>query len=1089
MHLHTLKFAALGPFPGEHVIDFSALGASGLFLLEGPTGSGKSTVIDAIVFALYGNVASMSSSSNDRLHSDHASADQEPFAELTFETSQGAFRVRRTPKYERARKRGSGTTTQQSAVVLSRLISAESDDGEVVSTRVGEADAEIQRAIGLTREQFVQTVILPQGEFAAFLRADTEARSKVLQKLFGTQIYEQMQAQLVQLRAESGRAVQAAQTQAQTALELFAANVADEEFLGSAEAGLVAGGEAGGTDGPGAVGGAREAVRSDAVVGTGQGNGGFDRAAWASELVAGLDVDAATTLSRSIVDRVADRAASGESAAASARAAASTARAAVEQAEQASRTVARHEQLTLQESQLKAQSSERVRWDAELDRARRAAIAYPLMEAAAEARGRLSDAESSLAAAVGETRPTLLGVLPEWTEGGVLPERAGDGALIEWLLGEAANTELATARDSLIARAHEVDLLLAKESDIAARQAHLDRAAEQLAERTRAQLEAETLTASDASRRAELLTAIDATRPAAAALPEKRNACDEASVIREAVLGVGVAALDVARCEEALAVAGQDAASVIDVEHALRRRWVAEIAGRIASELEPGQPCPVCGAVEHPSLATTSHDAVSDLDIESAQANRAAAESAVGDARAELVGARHRLSACEARLPEGKSWDLAAAESALVAAEAELKDAIVASSTLDSLIAELASHDEAATVRAESVVQIGLECARLSAQVQAEELAVEADRQAFASVSAGEEGLGARASRLADQIAALDEVRGAVAQVVQARRSAAEREVELRKSLESNEIDDESAVRSWMIPPAGIVDLDHRVRKYDAEVSATELALGAINLPEFPPEFAGDTAPALGAAWAHAFDARRDQLVAAEETLAEVARAAHLATDSVQRAEQGLAAVVTAFNVLKRCRSEDAPIRRIASLATGSGDGDRPVTLSTYVLMRRFEDVVAAANDRLTLMSDGRYELTRTDAKEQTRGGTRRTGLGLRIIDHVTDTDREPKTLSGGETFYVSLCLALGLADVVVAEAGGLDLGTLFVDEGFGTLDPEALDLVLTQLGSLREGGRVVGIVSHVEELKTRIAERVEVRRRSDGSSTLAVRA
>ena len=138
-------------------------------------------------------------------------------------------------------------------------------------------------------------------------------------------------------------------------------------------------------------------------------------------------------------------------------------------------------------------------------------------------------------------------------------------------------------------------------------------------------------------------------------------------------------------------------------------------------------------------------------------------------------------------------------------------------------------------------------------------------------------------------------------------------------------------------------------------------------------------------------------------------------------------------------------------------------------------------------MSDGRFELVRSDEREDIRA--RRTGLAMKVVDHRVEAARDPRTLSGGETFYVSLCLALGMADVVTAEAGGIDLGTLFVDEGFGSLDPHTLDAVLAELGKLRAGGRVVGVVSHVEAMKQQLADRIEVRRLPDGSSTLTVRA
>ncbi|TGY86220.1 SbcC/MukB-like Walker B domain-containing protein, partial [Cellulomonas shaoxiangyii] len=210
-----------------------------------------------------------------------------------------------------------------------------------------------------------------------------------------------------------------------------------------------------------------------------------------------------------------------------------------------------------------------------------------------------------------------------------------------------------------------------------------------------------------------------------------------------------------------------------------------------------------------------------------------------------------------------------------------------------------------------------------------------------------------------------------------------------------------------------------------------------------------------------------------------------------ERADATLAAgadVRRAATTLERRVADAVPVARMAGLAAGTGsDNAHALSLATYVLARRFEDVVDAANDRLRVMSDGRYELARSDEKEDVR--TRTTGLSMRVLDHRTEQARDPRTLSGGETFYVSLCLALGMADVVTAEAGGVELGTLFVDEGFGALDPHVLDQVLGELGRLRAGGRVVGVVSHVEALKQAVADRIEVRPTPSGPSTLTVRA
>jgi exonuclease SbcC len=191
MRIHSLRFAALGPFAGEEIIDFDALGPSALFLIDGPTGAGKSTIIDAIVFALYGDVAG-EASDKERLRSAFASPETESFAELDFSSMTGHFRVRRTPAYERAKKRGTGTTAEPATVQVFRFVGEQT--WEALSVRHAEADAEISQAVGLSRSQFLQTVVLPQGEFATFLRAESVERLPILERIFATEVYGRIQA-------------------------------------------------------------------------------------------------------------------------------------------------------------------------------------------------------------------------------------------------------------------------------------------------------------------------------------------------------------------------------------------------------------------------------------------------------------------------------------------------------------------------------------------------------------------------------------------------------------------------------------------------------------------------------------------------------------------------------------------------------------------------------------------------------------------------------------------------------------------------------------------------------------------------------
>ena len=185
-----------------------------------------------------------------------------------------------------------------------------------------------------------------------------------------------------------------------------------------------------------------------------------------------------------------------------------------------------------------------------------------------------------------------------------------------------------------------------------------------------------------------------------------------------------------------------------------------------------------------------------------------------------------------------------------------------------------------------------------------------------------------------------------------------------------------------------------------------------------------------------------------------------------------------ALAALEPLRDRAGQARQLADLAAGIGANQYRMTLSSFVLAARLEEVAAAASERLLTMTAGRYSLVHTDAR---RGGAQ-AGPVLLACDSWTGVDRDTSTLSGGETFLASLALALGLADVVTAEAAGTPMEALFVDEGFGTLDEDTLEEVMNVLDGLREGGRIVGIVSHVTELRQRIPAQVHVRKGHHGS-------
>src|SRR5512133_912342 len=213
MRLHILEIQAFGPYAALHRIDFDRLAASGLFLLEGPTGAGKSTILDAITFALYGGLAG-EEPGQDRLRSHFAGPAAEPSVTLEFSLHGARYRVTRVPEHRRPKRRGEGFTTEASRVHLERQ---EAGAWRSLTSNKAEAGEVITEAVGLSREQFTQVMLLPQGEFARFLRARDDDRRELLTKLFGTQLYDRITAELdrrrydaARLREEAAQAVSAA---------------------------------------------------------------------------------------------------------------------------------------------------------------------------------------------------------------------------------------------------------------------------------------------------------------------------------------------------------------------------------------------------------------------------------------------------------------------------------------------------------------------------------------------------------------------------------------------------------------------------------------------------------------------------------------------------------------------------------------------------------------------------------------------------------------------------------------------------------------------------------------------------------------
>ncbi len=1060
MQLRSLTVQAIGPFAARHTVDFAALGAAGLFLLEGPTGAGKSTLIDAVVFALYGKVAG-ADASDERLRSAYAAPEVESVVDLVLEVPSGVYRVRRTPAYQRAKRRGAGTTTAQASARLWRLPAdvdctggpdALDTVGELVSTRLDEVGHELQRVVGLDRAQFVQTIVLPQGEFARFLRANPEDRRGLLQKIFGTAVYEQVQQRLAQLRREADRAVEAARSELQgAAAHLVGACGLDAEAAEELRGALAAAGTgAPGTAGEGPA--ARVAAVVDAAVArlTTTATGLAEQAAAAADAWdrARRDCDAAVATAALLTRRAALRA-----------------------------------DLARLEDGRADHEADVLR----LAAARSSAAVRPLLLGAEDAATAWAGARKALLAAVDAApadlhpSPVVHDALREAvrTPADVAPDDPPDGVRAG-ARADATDADAATeawralVADARVAAADEASAL----RRLVALEEQLDglRRAVRDAGAAIDDLRAE-VRAHDAwlAARPDARAALVAERDTARTHGATCATCDARVATAEQALA-DVAALHEAerahgRADVARAAAARDAHAAVTTEAALRTARVAGLAGELAADLDAGDACPVCGAVEHPRKAALGADHVTAEQVAAAERARVAAEQRLAAASSAEAAAAARVTSLRERVGD---VDEQAARDALAAARTEAAAARHAAAEADRLDAEVDRFDAATHARRahreERARQVAAAEAALDAQRDAldrAEVEVVEGRGTHPTVAARHAALTTRADVAQDLLDALAADRTAA-------QDTGRRLAELLTGLRDHDLPDARTARAAWLAPGALAALEREVQRWTAESARVADGLADPALRDLPEDAAVDV------------EAARTAERTARTTADDLAGRAHVARERADAAARAGGTTCTAARTLERRIDEAAPVARMAGLAAGTAsDNAHALSLATYVLTRRFEDVVDAANDRLRVMSDGRYELARSDEKEDVR--TRTTGLSMRVLDHRTEQTRDPRTLSGGETFYVSLCLALGMADVVTAEAGGVELGTLFVDEGFGALDPHVLDQVLGELSRLRAGGRVVGVVSHVEALKQAVADRIEIRPTPGGPSTLTV--
>ena len=1040
MRILRLTMDAVGPFPGHEVIDFEAFSDAGRFLLSGPTGAGKSTIIDAIVFALYGKVSGGRDSSDSRIRSRYASEQAKTEVELIFSTSSGNYKVRRQPAYERVKKNGKGVTKQNAKAWLFKLDEQLREVSEPL-TKTSDVGTEITRIVGLSREQFTQTVVLPQGKFAQFLRSTSKDRQDLLQELFGTAIFEDLQLDLVERARKVKKNQEALDATLRANLGVLASLLDEAPQLDPARC-LV-----------------YEPVPEVDCE--------FNplETAWDSRFkpltpwlehnqrCANLEVSALREQEDKLRSDFAyqrDLAARQE----------------------------RYLALTKEHEQLVAQGPAQRQRLAQIQALQALSDLKPWHEQLKQAQDQQAVAQRQLSQALAL----------EQLES---DERAQ--AVLQPLDYRGAQALSVQLTAQVAALNPQVEL----EAGLAGRRRDLQT-------KTQAHESANAKLAQGRERENQLPTQIASKQELLEQLNEQAATLPTAQLAQEQATQT----LKLAKAHEQLVKDQQQARKLqqlvaLELKQASQKhkhmleQWLSQSALNLAQNLVAGEPCPVCGATEHPAPATQGGENISQEQLDQAleEVNEAQEELSQASEKVTKLAAQLEAQPCQLSPAQARE-QLQEAKAALAAAQQASEQA----RSCKTHIAELNAQFEA--LRADNqTAQTRLAGDAKEIQLLGEK--IEADT---ASLSCeGFESVAAQVEYLSQLAAGLEQLAKAGQELDQCKKRAqqAADSFAAQWAHASESFADHSA------KPAAPAPTDPaETEPTQAEPAQdTSVANAQDGYAQACQAFAGLDLAALKATSA-SYEKSLSINQAALEELAgieltpppleqtqaqlEQAQAKTQACQTYASTWQAFAGQVNAqlakLNELlaRRSKASDKDGQLLALASAANGDNQARLTLSAWVLQAHFRQVLVFANERLGVIGAGRYELINVDSEEDTR--QQKQGLGLAVVDHLSGTTRSPRTLSGGESFYVSLALALALADVVATQNGGIEMNTLFIDEGFGSLDEGTLAEVMDVLGALHSGGRVVGIVSHVSELKRAIPAAVEVRPLLGGGSTLRTR-
>ena len=913
-----LTISGFGPYAGTQKLDFSQLGTSGLYLITGDTGAGKTTIFDAITYALFGE-ASGDSRDASMLRSKYASPDTPTYVELTFDYGGKNYTVKRSPEYSRAKARGTGSTKQAAAAELIY------PDGHPI-TKLKEVNAAIRDIIGLTREQFSQISMISQGEFRKLLQAGTEERQKIFRDIFGTKFYDLLQSRLKDKALEVGRQKDEASRSIRQCVQDITCNEDSEYF---------------------------HDVKKAA-------EGQLPMAEFRKVLEAILDEDtqAAKKLNGELttvetgLDTVKKQLTEAQNRQETEKLLAQRQKEEPDLFDQLKEAEAARNAAKGTEPQQKKLREQLAKWALQLDD-------YDALEKNETA---LKKARMSLAKAEQDQKTAQQNqdALEKETEKLKAEQKSLSSA-------EAEQTQLSVQKKEAMESKGKFTTLLADINNLNEEQEKLT------------------------TLQAAFQTALDTSNRLLQAYNDKNTA------------------------------------------------FLREQAGIMASTLTEGAPCPVCGSIHHPSLATLSENAPTEADVKAAKAEYEKADKEARSA-CEAVNTQNGSVSNE---KNGVLSDIAALLPGI-----SLEDAPAAA---QEKATEFQAEIEQRNKELEKIEKSIRRKEQLDKLIPSKEEAYQEAGKAYTDADAQIKVLNTEIKNWENQ---RDELRNKLPFPDKA--AAIAQQKAYRQKLENLESQQREANEAYNKCDKNLSNVQAAIKELSSQLAnqvewdAEELTRQKESLTQQRDKILGEQKDV---------DYRITANTKAKENIA--SKAAELA-DLEQRYIW---------------------MKALSDTANGDITGKQKIKLETYIQGAFFDQILMRANIRLQKMSGGQYDLKRRTVADNLRS---QAGLELDIVDHINASERSVNTLSGGESFLASLALALGLSDEVQMSTG-IRLDTLFVDEGFGSLDPEALNKAYNTLASLTEGNRLVGIISHVAELKERIDKQIVVTKNRDGGSTAEI--